>query len=226
MPQSTNKSDKNANVLPLDAAVRNETDTATFALGCFWSPDARFGCVPGVVRTRVGYAGGTKENPTYRDLGDHVETIQIDYDPTQISYGDLLEIFWKTHNPETPSYKRQYMSAVFYNSEEQKRLAQETKEREARHKGQIHTEIAFLSTFYWAEDYHQKYHLRGDRDLMSEFKAIYDNAEFVNSTVAARVNGYLTGYGNFSQLQNEIDEFGLSDRALKKLENIVSRRSR
>lgn len=71
-----------------------------------------------MIRTRVGYAGGSKENPTYYSLGDHSETIQIDYDPTQISYGQLLEVFWNSHNPTYEPWSRQYMSIIFYHSED------------------------------------------------------------------------------------------------------------
>lgn len=213
----------NAKALPLDAEVTQDTKTATLALGCFWSPDAKFGAIPGVVRTRVGYTGGQKENPTYHDLGDHTETVEIDYDPTQISYEELLNIFWQSHNPITPSWKRQYMSAIFYHDDKQKQLAEETRDREANRKGKIHTELIQVSPFYLAEDYHQKYNLRQQADLMKEFSAVYDDAEFINSTVAARTNGYVAGYGNLSQLNREIDRFGLSEKATKKLRAIAAR---
>lgn len=213
----------NPNALPLDAEVTQNTETATLALGCFWSPDAKFGAVPGVVRTRVGYTGGQKENPTYHNLGDHTETVEIDYDPTQISYEELLDIFWQSHNPIMPSWKRQYMSAIFYHNDDQKRLAEKTRDREAEKKGEIHTEIAPLSPFYLAEDYHQKYNLRQQTNLMKEFESVYNNAEFINSTVAARTNGYVAGYGNLSQLNREIDKFGLSEKATEKLRAIAAR---
>jgi methionine-S-sulfoxide reductase len=179
--------------------------------------------MPGVVRTRVGYAGGTTENPTYYQLGDHAEAIQIDYDPTQISYEELLDVFWASHNPAGPASSRQYTSIIFYHNDEQKRLAVETKDREAaRRGGQIYTEIVSASEFYLAEDYHQKYRLRQVRDLASEFNAIYQNDDdFVNSTAAARVNGYLGGHGALATLQAEIDDLGLSPAGRQKLLDIV-----
>jgi peptide-methionine (S)-S-oxide reductase len=179
-----------------------------------------------VVRTRVGYSGGEKKNPTYYDLGDHSESIQIDYDPTQISYDKLLEIFWASHNPAQRSWSRQYKAAVFYHDEEQKRLAVETRDREAaRRKTPIATEILPATTFYRAEDYHQKYRLRQDSVLMNEFKAAYpSDTEFVDSTAAARVNGYLDGYGTLESLQEELDDLGLSPAASKKLEEVVKNR--
>ena len=97
-------------------------------------------------------------NPTYHDLGDHSETIQVDYDPAQISYAQLLEVFWTHHNPFTPLWSRQYMSAILYHNEEQRRLALESKSQlEARRGARVHTQIVPAGQFYLAEDYHQKY---------------------------------------------------------------------
>jgi peptide-methionine (S)-S-oxide reductase len=178
-----------------------------------------------VVRTRVGYAGGVKKGPTYRSLGDHSEAIQIDYDPTEISYEELLDVFWTTHRPTQPVGSRQYMSVVFYHDEEQKRLALDSKAREAaRLQQDIYTEIVPASEFYPAEDYHQKYQLRQRPELMKEFAAIYpDNDDFVASTAAARVNGYVAGYGTLAGLQGELDDLGLSLQGSQLLLDIVSR---
>ena len=212
-----------ANILPLDKNTPDRIETATFGLGCFWSPDAQFGSIPGVVRTRVGYAGGCKDDPTYHDLGDHTETVEIDYDPQVLSYTDLLDLFWSAHKPLRPSFKRQYMSLILYRSDEQKQQAEDTKAREVQKYGEIHTEISPLSRFYLAEDYHQKYRLRHRPEFMKAFEDIYNDEQFVNSTVAARVNGYLSGYGKLEQLQAEIDEFGLPDRLCRKLEQHATR---
>ncbi|NLF01056.1 MAG: peptide-methionine (S)-S-oxide reductase [Anaerolineales bacterium] len=164
-----------------------------------------------MVRTRVGYAGGTTRNPTYRNLGDHSETIQIDYDPSQITYAELLELFWSGHDPSRPAGSRQYMSIIFYESEAQKRLAEETRDREAAKLGKVTTEIRPAGEFYLAEDYHQKYYLQNTLALMAEFEAIYpDAADFMNSTAVARVNGYIGGHGTLEQLQNESEALGLS----------------
>ena len=159
-----------------------------------------------MVRTRVGYAGGKHKDPTYHDLGDHTETIEIDFDPGKTSYEKLLAVFWAAHNPCGRAHSRQYMSAIFYRNAEQKKLALETRDRlETQTKGKIATEIAPLTEFYVAEDYHQKYRLRSERGLMDEFRAMYPrDADFVNSTAAARVNSYLDGHGTFAALQMEI----------------------
>ena len=176
-----------------------------------------------MIRTRVGYAGGTKEDPTYHSLGDHSETIQIEYDPTQISYHDLLDIFWDSHNPAKRSWSRQYMPAVFFHNNEQKRLAMETRNREAaKIQGKIFTEIIPFSEFYLAEAYHQKYRLRQEPDLMKDFSVMYPaSADFVASTAAARINGYLSGYGTCADLKAELGGYGLSPAGSEKLLDIV-----
>ena len=114
----------------------------------------------GVVRTRVGYSGGKKKDPTYRSIGDHSETIEIDYDPTRISYKKLLSVFWHSHNPTQRSWSQQYKSAIFYHNEEQESLAIASR-NELQDSGEysrdIVTEIAPASTFYMAEEYHQQY---------------------------------------------------------------------
>ena len=122
-----------------------------------------------------------------------------------------------------PSWSRQYMSAVYFHSEEQKKLALETKNPEVpKRKGKIYTEIVPASEFYLAEAYHQKYLLRQRPALMKEFNAIYPAIEdFVNSTAAARINGYLGGYGTFSTLKAELNNLGLPPATSNKLLEIV-----
>lgn len=177
-----------------------------------------------MVRTRVGYAGGSKVDPTYHSLGDHSETIQIDYDPAQISYGELLDVFWASHSPVSRPWSLQYASIIFYHNDEQKRLAEETREREvARLGAPIYTEIRPFSEFYLAEDYHQKYRLRGEPGLLQEFRAIYpDLQDFVDSTAVARANGYAGGHGTLATLEEELDSLGLSPEADHQLLEIVS----
>ena len=179
-----------------------------------------------MIRTRVGYAGGTKKNPAYYSLGDHTETIQIDYDPTAISYRELLDIFWNSHTPIRPAWSRQYMSIIYFHSDEQKRVALETRaHEEAKKGGRIFTEIVPFSEFHLAEAYHQKYRLQQEPHLMREFSLIYrDGTGFVNSTAAARVNGYLGGNGTLSALKAELAGLGLSEAAGKRLVDIVSKR--
>jgi peptide-methionine (S)-S-oxide reductase len=176
------------------------------------------------VSTRVGYAGGTTENPEYSNLGDHSETVQITYDPAQISYEELLDVFWYIHNPTVKPLSDQYKSVIFYHDDEQKRLAMETKERrEAEVGSTIYTEIVPAAEFYLAEAYHQKYHLRQIPELAGEFMAIYPDIEdFVNSAAVTRINGYAAGYGAEDVLQEELYDLGLSPEGIERVLNMSS----
>jgi peptide-methionine (S)-S-oxide reductase len=181
-----------------------------------------------VLSTQVGYAGGTSENPTYHAIGDHSETIQITYDPSRISYEELLAVFWEAHNPTAPSYSRQYRSLILPANAAQERAARLSKQREAQRRGSpVYTEIVTEWTFTPAEDYHQKYSLRADGLLLGELQAMYPREQdFVLSTAAARINGYLGGNGTLEELEAEIDSFGLSAEAREHLLRKAERRLR
>ena len=172
----------------------------------------------GVYRTRVGYAGGSLENPNYRNLGDHTETFQVDYDPTIISYDDILELFWEGHNP-TGRAPRQYMSIILSHDDDQKIAALESKAAFEEKMGiVVTTEIVALDKFYLAEDYHQKYYLQAVKDLAAEIKAYYPSfSGFIDSTAAARINGFIGGYGDSEQMAAEIESYGLSPDGEKRL---------
>lgn len=203
----------NEEVKPLiDLKIPEKTATATLAMGCFWSSDALFGSLEGVVHTRTGYAGGSTGNPDYRNLADHIETIQIDYDPSTIRYQDLLHIFFHHHKPIGEPWKRQYMSVVFYHNKEQEQLAEQAKEKRAKQLGrELYTAIYPFEHFYMAEDRHQKYKLQRMPELMQEFEAMYPAfADLVNSTAAAHVNAYLCGYGKEENFIKNLSGFGLS----------------
>ena len=163
----------------------------------------------------MGYAGGEKRQPTYYSLGDHTETVQVDFDPAQTSYERLLEVFWAAPNACAEEGSRQYMSAVFYHGDSQRRLALKVRDREATKRGSpITTRILPVKTFYVAEAYHQKYLLRDDAKLLREFQVMYpDPKELMNSTAAARVNSYLGGHGSKELIRKEIDQLGLSQEA-------------
>lgn len=154
-----------------DSNMNNKkTEKATFAGGCFWCMQHPYDELKGVVSTAVGYTGGHKDNPTYEEVcaGDtgHAEAIEVLYDPTQITYAELLNVFWRNIDPTTLNRQfadagTQYRTAVFFHSEEQKQLAELSKEEMERsgiYDDPIVTEITPASTFYRAEDYHQKYY--------------------------------------------------------------------
>jgi methionine-S-sulfoxide reductase len=171
----------------------------------------------------VGYAGGTKENPTYRRIGDHMETIQVDYDPGTIGYRELLEVFFSSHNAARPSFNRQYASAIFYHNEEQRQLAvAAVRKVERALKKKAVTELIPYSGFTRAEDYHQKYFLRNQEDLEKRYETIYpDPVQFADSTAVARVNGYLGGYGSREQFENEAPRLGLTEAELRALKALI-----
>jgi len=168
--------------------------------------DARFGSIEGVTRTRVGYTGGTKKDPTYRKLGDHTEAVQIEFDPKQVPYRKLVDLFWSSHDPHDRPGSRQYMTAVFYHTEEQKRVILEAQARSSSGAaGKIFTQVLPASIFYPAEEYHQKYYLQGNRALMKALEERYpDRTELLESTVAARLNGYLAGHMTFGEVRGAL----------------------
>jgi len=145
------------------------TQVATFAAGCFWGVEYAFRKVPGVVKTTVGYTGGQTKNPTYEEVCSHTtghaEAVQIEFDPSKVSYEKLLEAFWNMHDPTSvnrqgPDVGSNYRSAIFYNSPEQEKEAKDLAEKlgkSGKFKRPIVTEIAPAKEFYKAEDYHQQY---------------------------------------------------------------------
>jgi peptide-methionine (S)-S-oxide reductase len=142
-------------------------ETATFGAGCFWGIEATFQKIKGVIKTTVGYMGGNLKNPTYEqvctDKTGHAEVIQMIYNPEQINYEKLLEIFWEIHDPtqlnrQGPDIGIQYRSVIFYHNEKQKKLAEESKNKQQKnYNKKIVTEITPAIKFYPAEEYHQKY---------------------------------------------------------------------
>ena len=142
-------------------------EKATFAAGCFWGVEAAFRQVEGVTATRVGYTGGSVPNPTYEqvctDRTGHAEAVEVTFDPARVSYDDLLDLFWSSHNPTTRNRQgfdvgSQYRSGIFFHSPDQEAAARASRERVQATLGRpIVTEITPASEFYEAEDYHQQY---------------------------------------------------------------------
>jgi peptide-methionine (S)-S-oxide reductase len=155
--------------------MESKIETAAFAAGCFWGVEEAFSKVPGVTETEVGYAGGHTENPTYEQVSSgktyHAESVKVKYDSEQVSYQKLLDVFWSIHNPTTPNRQgadigSNYRSIIFYYTPEQKKLALESKEaldKSGKFKNPIVTEILPAGKFWRAEEYHQKYYLKGGK---------------------------------------------------------------
>jgi len=174
------------------------------------------------VRTKVGYTGGNAIDPTYHNIGDHTESLQLEYDPTKTTYQELLNIFWSTHNP-VYRCSLQYKSGIWYHNEEQEKLAKLSKEQREKAKGQtFYTVIEPISVFTIAEDYHQKWELRKNREFLKALKI--NDAQLIKSTPAARLNGYLGGCGSLPELMKEVDSFGLPSNLREHLIFMVERR--
>jgi peptide-methionine (S)-S-oxide reductase len=164
------KNDKQKSPMANTTTDETQLETATFGSGCFWCTEAIFLNVDGVHKVESGYAGGKVKNPTYKEvcsgLTGHAEVIQVKFDPKTVTYEELLEIFWKTHDPTTLNRQgadigTQYRSVIFYHSDEQKRLAEHYKQKLEENKvfdDPVVTEISPITAFYKAEDYHQNYY--------------------------------------------------------------------
>ena len=151
-------------------ATTTKTAVATFAGGCFWCMEAAFDGIDGVIETTSGYTGGRTENPTYEEVSSgvtgHAESVRVTFDPSRITYSQLLALFWRNIDPLTPDaqfcdHGTQYRSAIFYQDEEQHRLAEASKaelQESGRFKQPIVTQIVAAGPFYPAEEYHQDYH--------------------------------------------------------------------
>ena len=160
-----------------------------------------------MIRTRVGYAGGRKDKPTYRSLGNHTEAIQIEFDAEKISYEDLLEVFWDGHNPYASKWSTQYKSVLWTHGEKQAETVEAfVAKKTAKSKRKIKTEIQPAVRFWIAEDYHQKYYLRKRGTLVRALFGDKPNEDVLrDSTLAARVNGWLVGHGTKEQIGAEVD---------------------
>lgn len=155
--------------------MKDTVQKATFGAGCFWGVEAAFRKVKGVISTSVGYMGGSLDNPTYEDVctdrTGHAEVVEVLYDPAAVSYKDLLEVFWKIHDPTTlnrqgPDYGTQYRSVIFYHTPEQEAQARESinkLKQSGKYKREIVTAIEPASQFWKAEEYHQQYYEKTGR---------------------------------------------------------------
>ncbi len=158
------------------------TEKATFAAGCFWGVESAFRTVEGVIDAQVGYIGGNPEAPTYREVCSgrtgHAEALEIRFDPAVITYKQLVELFWRVHNPtqinqQGPDIGTQYRSSIFYYSTKQKKIAEQSKialTASGKYNRPVATEIVPAATFYRAEEYHQRYFEKTGRPACHFFK--------------------------------------------------------
>jgi peptide-methionine (S)-S-oxide reductase len=211
---------------PIDQATPTDTAEAAFGLGCFWGPDALFGAMDGVVRTCVGYAGGTMPEPTYGDLGDHIETVWVEYDPATLAYADLLDAFWAAHDPTRAPFKHQYQTALFPHTDEQTELARASVAATAEQlEASLATDVIDDASFYRAEAYHQKHKLRRHPELFEALRSHYPSDEtFADAPAAALLNGYVGGRRAPRHLADDLPRLGLSAKANDQLRNLVEQK--
>ena len=173
----------------------------------------------------MGYAGGATDHPTYHDLGGHTETLEMDYDPSAVSYDMLLDVFFDEHVPNRPPWSRQYASIIFVRDVQERARAEAAKARAEKRLGmRLYTEITDFERFWPAEDYHQKYSLRNAPTLLGDLTRAYPEADALrDSTAAARLNGFAGGNGSGDQARRLMDDLGLSEQGRKRLEEMARR---
>lgn len=168
-------------------------ETATFSLGCFWDPDARFGVLDGVLVTRVGYCGGTHPaTPTYKTIGDYTESVQVDFDSERTCFTNLLSYFNQWHVPNTSKTRAQYEAAIFFHNEEQRKQIYDMKLDNVR--------IDKFNQFFTAEEHHQKYNFKRtimETDIFGKKEDWVDK----DKSMITKLNGFLAGYGTVEQFQ-------------------------
>lgn len=196
-------------------SVPGESDRfqkAYFAMGCFWGSEALLAGAPGVVSTRVGFAGGTLENPTYRSIGDHVETVEVLYDPDLITYPELLRHFWRHHNARAKPIFRQYASAVFAVDESQEKAAKKERRAWQQKTGgdKLLTAVLPIQKFYPAGESHQKYYLQQDPPLL---ESLPDGEQKLNTLLATKLNAVAGRGGERESLEKTLAELGINPEA-------------
>ncbi|NFB57340.1 peptide-methionine (S)-S-oxide reductase [Clostridium botulinum] len=196
----------------------NHIKKAYFSMGCFWSVEALFDSLDGVVKTYVGYTGGNTLFPTYNSIGDHLETLEVYYDSSKIAFENLLTIFEKNHNYIVRPNLLQYYSAIFYNNENEKELCLDWKKNKKEElKTEVLTRISPIEEFY-----HQKYYVQLEPVIMSNLRSKFSTGnDLISSPLCHKLNAYLAGYGSLKELNKEIEDFNLSEDAKNRLLSIV-----
>lgn len=170
----------------------------------------------------MGYAGGKTDSPTYRSIGDHTETVQVDFDKKKITYRQLLDIFWSSHSYTQQTGIPQYKNVIFYHNANQRQQSMASKDALEQSSGKtVQTDILPLKAFTLAEDYHQKYFLKHSslKHLLDKFYTRH--ADLVGSTAATRLNGYAGQNGTKAQLSRELQSLGVSEEGKKVLKKLV-----
>jgi len=179
-------------------------ETITFGMGCFWGPEARFGYLPGVAKTRVGYAGGKEGQPTSKNTLDYTEVLQIQYNPELLSLDEILTQFFDQHNTTREPYSIKYRSVLFYQNEEQKEKMYQKVEEMKQKYGVIYTTVEPFEQFYEEGTRHQKYYLQRWKPVYKTWCQLHlGENSLVESTLAARLNGLSRGCGTLEEIQRQ-----------------------
>ncbi|PAB59897.1 hypothetical protein CCE28_08060 [Anaeromicrobium sediminis] len=179
----------------------------------------------GIEKTRVGYAGGTTLNPTYTNIGDHTETIEMEFDGAYMTYEDIMDLFFVSHTPENRTGCTQYKSIIFYHDEEQREVALK-KKREFEEKGYFfNTDIVPFERFYLAEFYHQKYYLQKYKVILKEVGANSED-DLINSEKATKLNGHCGGYGTLEDLKRDREKWNFKEETIEWLKKIIDNYNR
>ena len=180
-----------------------------------------------MLHTRVGYAGGNEDKPTYRDLGDHTEAIQIEFDPKKITFQQLLDVFWDSHDECGRVWSSQYKAVLWTHGKAQAAVARKSAAVRAKGRGKkLTTLVAAAPRFWIAEDYHQKYNARRYGALITAvLGSKHTEKDIRESTAIARINGWVSGHGTKAQMLSESRAFGFSESARKELAQALGRRA-
>lgn len=207
---------------PKIESLAGDFETVTFGLGCFWGPAAKFAVLDGVLRTRVGYTGGDTTTPSYENLGNHIEVIEVDYDPTVISYEGLIEAYFNLYDASVRPYSHRVKSVIYFRTENEKQIANRVKTAVSQQLNKpLFTEVDPMPVFYIAEAYHQLSYLKKETSLYSEISQMFpdENVQLL-SVLASKLNGFIAGYGTLEALENVLEQSSLSSESLKRMHEI------
>jgi len=212
---------------PAIESLGDNFKTATFGMGCFWGPAAEFAMVEGVIRTRVGYTGGDSLTPSYDNLDNHIEVIEVDYNPSLISYEQLIQKYFELYNGTERPYSLRVKSVIFYRSDDEYEIASKVKADYVHSiKQGVYTEIDPIDVFFLAEDKHQLSYLKQEISLYNEIKQIFpNNNQELLSILASKLNGIIAGYGSEGQISDILSKSALSEASINRVMDILSNRN-
>jgi len=213
---------------PAIEAYNKPFKTITLAMGCFWGPAAEYATVEGVLRTRVGYSGGDLTQPSYDNLGNHVEIFEVDYDPDLISYADLVELYFVFYDASMRPISQRVKPVIYYRTDEEYTMATKIKQViEAQSEDGIFAVIEPFEIFYLAEAKHQLSYLKQETSLYGEISQIFENDDqLILSILASKLNGFIPGYGNPEELAAIIEDSGLSQQSMHRIDEILASRDK